>query len=223
VKTVEQVAVEQMTIISDARRAEADLYPLFRGSRCPELLRLYRSDSAQHLVQFYEDEICVIENVAFLTVKALNAGNSSVLIATEPHLQRIQTRMIEFGTSAENFKESGQFVAVDAGEALARFMVDGVPEETRFQNAIGEVLSSAEKQSRSGFVFAFGEMVALLCQENNVEGAVRLEQLWNSLAERHRFSLYCAYSFSCLGYRPNATNLIRICSEHALTLHDTSL
>jgi MEDS: MEthanogen/methylotroph, DcmR Sensory domain len=202
----------------------ADCFSLFRGSRCPDLLRLYRPESAQHIVQFYEDELVIIENVAFLSANALDAGHSSVLIATEPHLQRIATRMTDFGINPDSIKESGRFVAVEAGQALSRFMVDGVPDETRFQDTIGEVLRSAETSSTTGFVFAFGEMVALLCEWNKPAAAVRLEQLWNSLAERHHFSLYCAYSLSCLGHQPSPSDLIQICSEHALTVpSETSL
>jgi hypothetical protein len=204
--------------------APADWFPLFRGSRCPDLLRLYRPDSARHVVQFYEDELFIIENVSFLSAKALHAGHSSVLIATEPHLRRIRSRMTDFGINPERFRESGRLVTVEAGEALSRLMVNGVPDETRFQGTIGEVLRSAETHSTTGFVFAFGEIVALLCGANNSGAAVRLEQLWNSLAERDYFSLYCAYSLSCLGHQPSASDLIQICSAHALTLpSETSL
>ena len=57
---------------------------LFASSRIrsPELLRLYRPETAQHCVQFYEDESLVIKNVAYLAGKALETGGAAVLIAT---------------------------------------------------------------------------------------------------------------------------------------------
>jgi len=201
-----------------------DWLPSFRGSRCLELLRLYKPESAQHLVQFYEDDSFITENVAFLAAKALAAGNSSVVVATEPHLEQIHERLADFGVNAAAFRESGQYIAVDAAEALSRFMVDGNPDNAKFNETIGSVLRSAEKNSANGFVFAFGEMVGLLCASNKPAAAVRLEQLWNSLAERHRFSLYCAYSLSSLGNEPNTDDLLQICAEHALTIPtETSL
>jgi hypothetical protein len=211
-------------MISGSTIQAGDWGSLFQGTRCPELLRLYRPESAQHLVQFYEDESFVIENVAFVAAKALAAGHSSVLIATEPHLQGFRTRMTEFGMNPKSFHESGRLVTVEAGEALSLFMVDGDPDKTRFQKAIGVVLDSAEKHSTTGFVFAFGEMVALLCSAGNPRAAIRLEQLWNALAAHHRFSLYCAYSLNSLGHQPSATDLIDICGPHALTIpSETSL
>ena len=61
-------------------------------------------------------------------------------------------------------------------------------------------------------------MVALLCAANKADGAVHLEQLWNSLAEWQRFSLFCAYPLNSLGSEPDADALIEICAEHVLTI-----
>jgi hypothetical protein len=61
-------------------------------------------------------------------------------------------------------------------------------------------------------------MVGLLCAANKPDGAVLLEQFWNSLAERHRFSLYCAYSLSSIGPDTNVDALMQICAEHVLTI-----
>jgi MEDS: MEthanogen/methylotroph, DcmR Sensory domain len=202
----------------------ADWWPSFRGSRCPELLRLYRPESAQHLVQFYEDDSFIIDNVAFLAAKAITAGNSSIVVATQLHLEQIRKRLADFDVKADAGQESGQYVPVDAAAALSRFMVDGIPDEAKFNETIGGVVWGAEKNSANGFVFAFGEMVGLLCAANNAQAAIRLEQFWNSLAERHRFSLYCAYSLSSLCNQPSADDLIQICAEHALTIPtETSL
>ena len=40
----------------------------------------------------------------------------------------------------------------------------------------------------------FGELVALLCAEGDIEGAIQLEDLWNELKLVQPLSLYCAYS-----------------------------
>jgi MEDS: MEthanogen/methylotroph, DcmR Sensory domain len=190
----------------------------FRGSRCPELLRLYQPESAQHFVQFYENESLVIENVSFLAAKALATGDSCLLVATESHLEQIQERLAASVLSLDALRKSNRYVAADAAEMLSRFMVGSCPDKAKFDDVIGAAIRTAAKNSASGFVFAFGEMVALLCAAINPDAAIRLEQLWNSLAERHRFSLYCAYSLSSLGSDPDADAVIKICAEHALTI-----
>ena len=148
-----------------------------RGVRCPELLRLHESESAQHLVQFYENESFIIRNVSYLAAKTLAAGDSSIILASECHLKQIRERLAYSGVNLDTFRESGRYEEVDATEALSQVMVDGRPDEKKFDDVIGRMVRGSTKKSANGFVFVFGEMVALLCAANNADGAVRLEQL----------------------------------------------
>jgi hypothetical protein len=169
-----------------------NLIALPRDRGCPELLRLHEPESAQHLVQFYEDESFVIENVSYLAANALASGGSAVIAATAPHLEQIRERLAASALNLDAARDSDRYVTLDAAKALSQILVDGRPDETKFDDLIGATIRSAAKNSANGFVFAFGEIVALLCASNNANEAVRLEQLWNVLAERSRLSLYCA-------------------------------
>ena len=189
-----------------------------RDHRFAELMLLYQPESAQHLVQFYQDESLVIENVAYLTAKALASGSSAVVAATGPHLEQIRARLEDSVLNLDDVRESGRHVTVDAAEALSQILVDGRPDETKFDDLIGSTIRSAAKNSANGFVFAFGEIVALLCAANNANGAVRLERLWNVLAKHNRFSLYCAYPMTSLEPEPDGDALLQICAEHSLTI-----
>jgi len=190
----------------------------FRGNRHPDLLGLHKPEYAQHLVQFYDDDSIIIENVSFLSARSLAADDSVVVLATESHRERIEKRLVSFGLDVKALLQSRRFVAVDATETLSRFMVDGWPDEAKFEAVVGEIIREAGIKSAHGFVFAFGEMVALLCAASNAAAAIRLEQLWNALGKRHRFSLYCAYSLSSLATISDADAFIEICAEHALTI-----
>ena len=79
-------------------------------------------------------------------------------------------------------------------------------------------MRTAAERSSTRFVFAFGEMVALLYAAGNPAGAIRVEQLWNELAQRQSFSLYCAYPLSSLEKNLDVDALVEICAEHALTI-----
>ncbi len=187
------------------------------------MLRLSRSAGAQHLVQFYENDSLIIDNVSFLVATALGAGDAAVLVATESHREQIRARLESLSLDLELLRKSGRFVALDATEVLSLFMVNGWPDEKKFDLSVGAVIADAARASGTGFVFAFGEMVDLLCQANNPEAAIRLEQLWNSLAQRHHFSLYCAYSMTSVEDERTANALTRICEEHALTIPTDTL
>jgi hypothetical protein len=66
-------------------------------------------------------------------------------------------------------------------------------------------------------VSIFGEMVALLCEADNAAGAIALEELWNELADRYSFSLFCAYPIELFGAGSVGT-VFSICEQHALCL-----
>jgi hypothetical protein len=194
---------------------------LFPSSRTHsiELLELYKPESAQHCVQFYDHESMVLENVAYLAAKALEAGGASVIIATRTHLQAIEERLAATPLDLTAARDDGRYLALDAAATLQELLTDGVPEKAKFELFIGEILRSAARNCASGFVFAFGEMVALLCAGQKPVAAVRLERLWNSLAKEHRFSLYCVYPLDCFtGGSANMKAFFEICSEHTLTL-----
>lgn len=185
--------------------------------RFPELLRLHNPDTAQHVVRFYQDETFVLDNVSHLAAEALAAGSSVVIVATDSHRHQIGERLCALRSDLEALRSTGHYVATDAAEALSQFMIEASPDEAAFDRVIGAIMREAAKHSANDFVFAFGEMVALLCAENNPAGAVRLEQLWNMLADRQRFSLYCAYPLSSL-IGQNIDAVMQICAEHDLTI-----
>jgi len=182
------------------------------------MLRLHKPETAQHFVQFYDQDAFVIENVAYLAAKALEAGDSSVLVATPSHLTAIEEGLATFAVDLNRVCEAGRYVALDASETLEKLLTDGMPDKAKFDHVVGDVIRGASKSSANRFVVAFGEMVALLCAAKKPDAAVHLEQLWNSLAAQCRFSLYCAYPLGSFGADHDLDSFFQICSEHALAI-----
>jgi MEDS: MEthanogen/methylotroph, DcmR Sensory domain len=185
--------------------------------------RISRSDflsspKCGHLVQFYDSDDFVLGIVSSLAAHALDEGDASVIVATTEHLDRLERLLEMQGTKLEALRAAGRYVALDAAATLSQFMVDGWPDDAKFNDLVGGVVRSAIEKSPNGFTFAFGEMVALLCAAKQTAAAVRLEQLWNSLAKAHRFSLYCAYPMDSFGSELDLHAVLEICAEHSLTI-----
>jgi signal transduction histidine kinase/CheY-like chemotaxis protein len=144
-----------------------------------------------HAVQFYEHEAYLLDSVTDYIGSALAAESAGILIATLPHRDGVAQRLSARGLDVVGAGAQGRYVALDAGETLARFMVDGWPDPARFDDTVGSLISKTRE--RAPQVHAFGEMVALLWAEGNREAAIRLEELWNELSTRLPFSLLCAY------------------------------
>jgi hypothetical protein len=64
-------------------------------------------------------------------------------------------------------------------------------------------------------VRAYGEMVALLWAEGNVNGAIQLEKLWNDMGKIRDFSLFCAYPQAAVAGYANSAPLAEVYTEHS--------
>lgn len=178
------------------------------------------TDQEAHIVQFYEDDGFLVTEVSRFIGTALGAGDSGIVIATKTHRDQIAQRLLSYGLNTSVAIEQGRYVALDAAETLAKFMTGGQPDPERFTRVLGGVIESARKAAgrEDARVAAFGEMVTLLWSEGKREAAIRLEQLWNSLADGHAFSLRCAYPLDGFSRRDCSEPFLRICAEHSSVL-----
>jgi hypothetical protein len=186
--------------------------------RYPELRMLLNPRASAHFVQFYERDAAIIKNISSMVEYCLGSGNSSILIATPGHVRAIEHQLARAGLQLSEHRREGRYIALDAADTLAQFFVNGEIDKEKCELLIGGILSDAIERSAAGFAFALGEMVALLCASGSNAAALRLEQIWNSLAQRHHFSLCCTYPLSSFGAPPDLDTLFKICAEHTLTL-----
>ncbi|MBW3568560.1 MEDS domain-containing protein [Candidatus Parcubacteria bacterium] len=140
----------------------------------------------QHFVGFYPNKNFLIESLASYVGEGLETNEICIVIATQEH-----TEMLISSLEKTELLKNNHFIALDAEATLANFMVGGLPDKELFYEKLG---SQIEKLTRSGKpIRAYGEMVALLWKQGNKEAVTQLEELWNELAEKCSFSLYCAY------------------------------
>ena len=66
-------------------------------------------------------------------------------------------------------------------------------------------------------VRAFGEMVSILFDNGNPEGAIELERLWNKLLKIYPLALFCAYK-QCDDSPENTESLAHVCDAHDLVI-----
>jgi signal transduction histidine kinase len=178
-----------------------------------------REDSG-HVVQFYSDDSFLIESLSQFVGAALVAGDAAIVIATRKHRDSLAHRLSDRALNLDKAACEGRYIALDATEALSRFMRDGQPDPSVFAATIGAEISRAATGAahHNARVVAFGEMVALLWAEGRAEAAIKLEQLWNDLARQHSFSLRCAYPITGFRDEAHAAPFLKICSEHSAVI-----
>jgi signal transduction histidine kinase len=173
----------------------------------------------EHSVQFYGEDSSLLEESSRFIGTHLVTGDAAVVIATKAHRDGIAQRLESRGLDLFVAVAKGRYIALDAAETLARFMRNGRPDAKLFGDVIGGILAKAAAATTGGDapgIAAFGEMVALLWAEGNAEAAVRLEQLWNDLAQNFLpFSLHCAYPISDFDRGAHGELFLEICKKHS--------
>lgn len=166
-----------------------------------------------HLVQFYEDDAFLINTVTRFIGDALQKEHGAVVIGTQAHRAALEARLASMGYDVSKARRNGQYLDLDAAETLAKFMLDGRPDEQRFSEVVGGVIDRVA--SRYAPVQMFGEMVALLWADENSEAAIQLEKLWNALAKIKSFSLCCAYPINGFSRHVHGAPFLEVCAEHS--------
>lgn len=173
-----------------------------------------------HAVRFYEDEGSLCRIVADFVGDGLVAQQPAVVIATPANREEILRGLQALAFDVARLRESGELVVLDAEETLATFMKDGVPDAAAFQERIGGVLDAITAGRLKATVRAYGEMVDWLWKHDATAAAIRLEVLWNQLAETRAFSLLCGYSMGNF-YKHGAYE--DICGHHTHVVSSTGL
>jgi excisionase family DNA binding protein len=169
--------------------------------------------ASEHFVQFYDDDAYLLDAVGEFIGAGLNVGDAGIVIATPAHRAALAERLQAAGLDVGAASDQGAYVALDAAETLARFMVDGAPHPERFIEVCGRCIARAAEGGRH--VRVFGEMVALLALDGQHAATIQLEELWNDLQQTQSFALFCAYPMHDLGSEILAELIGDVCDAHS--------
>jgi hypothetical protein len=133
------------------------------------------------------------------------------VVLTDDHREQLERRL-EDTIDLHAARQQGLYRLLDAERTLALFVEDGIPRAERFERELGRMIEIAGQEGRP--VRVFGEMVAVLWAKGNIAGALRLEDLWNGLAEKQDFRLFCAYPTTAFGDQ-NPAPLRAVCQRHS--------
>ena len=147
-----------------------------------------------HFVQFYKaDEPLLNRNVANFLWDGLLRGDGLLVIATRQRRESLSSHLGRLGADVALARREGQLAMLDAQEVLGRFIVDGQPDEDRFQHAIDEALQLARPRVADAAISAYGEMVGVLWEAGQTDAAIRLEECWNKFLHCGGIKLFCGY------------------------------
>lgn len=145
-----------------------------------------------HLLQFYKsDEHALILNVSSYLYEGLQRGEGVLVIAIQKHREAFARELALLDVDVDAAMREKRIVFTDSREMLGRYLVNGEPEWTLFENSVTPALQGV--RTRDGRRRAYGDMVALLWESGHLPAAVRVEEFWNRLLSSGGFQLFCAY------------------------------
>jgi CheY-like chemotaxis protein len=200
---------------SDSRERPVWRYDTFAS---PALMPLRNTESTRrHEVLFHSDDTRLLDNVTQFIGAALSVGNSAIVLATESHRNGILPKLQAYGVDVAAGVEQGRYIAVDAGDVLSTFMVNGMLDPVLFLEGCGKRILKAANAAKREYphVAVFGESTDLLWKQGNVEAAIQDEKLCNELTKRYDVEILCGYSLGSFQGGTDNHMFEKICAEHS--------
>ena len=124
--------------------------------------------------------------------------------------------MIVHGIDVGQATKKARLAVFDAVELLNGLMEAGEPNRERFLLQLGNIIRTTEAAAvvEKAPLVVFGGMVAALWEQKKYDEAIRLEQLWNELAQTHSLYLCCGYPASAFQEDSKGDPYAAICAEH---------
>jgi hypothetical protein len=165
-----------------------------------------------HLIQLYHDEGTFMNLLSGYVSGGILAGEPVVVLATQPHLDILETRLKASGFDLFALQWRRQYTAVEVNDYLQQFMVSGWPNERLFREAAGNLLEGVNYKDYR--VRLYTETGAVLLEQHSYGASVQLENLWNQVVQKERLCLFCAYPKSIFRQNPNAS-MHHLCGQHS--------
>ncbi|HUQ97897.1 MAG TPA: MEDS domain-containing protein [Gemmatimonadaceae bacterium] len=147
-----------------------------------------------HAVRFYENRESLAKIVGTFLGEGFVSGRPAIVVATPEHRDAISRVLTAHYFDLTRLQAAGDLIMVDATETLAQFMRDGMPDPVYFKESMIPLIVQSCRGRADCVIRAYGEMVDVLWKAGQTAAAIRLEMLWNQLAQTHSFALLCGYS-----------------------------
>jgi anti-sigma regulatory factor (Ser/Thr protein kinase) len=144
----------------------------------------------RHIVELYRDESQLACHVARFLSPGLGAGYPTMIMATPSLRAQFESAFDELDTDLDRPRATGSLIELDADELLDAISVRDHVDAEAFDRVIGKIARSFP----AGLpIPGFGQMVGLLWERGDIQGALELEGMWNRLSLEVRVHAYCGF------------------------------
>ena len=160
-----------------------------------------QAGNRDHAVAFFQDANFILNEVTSFVADGLLRGEHVIVLATRAHWNLIAARLESAGVNYGRASHEQRLVLIEAEHILDDVSVDGRMCADRLREILEPLIAPGRR------VRIYGELVSLLAQRGDVDGAVALERLGGELVQTHNVQVLCGY---------------RIDPRHPLTARDVA-
>jgi hypothetical protein len=171
------------------------------------------SVTSEHIIELFDTQASRAKTVAAFLTEGLRHGDTVLVVARRRHWTAVAKRLKRQGCDLDDAIAQRHVIVLDAVITLGKFMRRGRIDPVLFESVIGTCVSELAAHFQRGLRI-YGEMVDLLAEEANLEGARNLEELWNALSSRYSFVLLCGYASAHFADPGTRAKLQTICDAH---------
>lgn len=165
-----------------------------------------------HAVSVYARDQEVVDELARFIADGVLQDGRALVVATPEHRTALVEKLRAMDLEPEQPPVAGHLVLLDAEQTLESFTTPSGFDQERFLDSVGKRVMDAGADGAP--VRVFGEMVCLLWEAGDVQGAIALEGMWNDLIAEVGFDLMCAYP-AALIERSSLVEVRAVCDQHS--------
>jgi DNA-binding NarL/FixJ family response regulator len=166
-----------------------------------------RQSPHDHEILFCSTDGALLDGLTGFIAEALNAGNAAIVWATQSHRDSLLERLRAHGVDIDAALRQGTYIASDIAEP---------PDPVRIVGAIKSLSEAASKVGKKHpRVAVCGERAGRLWADGKTDAAIRLEQVFNELANIRDIDMYilCVYPLPC--DQEDHPAFKSLCAEHS--------
>jgi len=169
--------------------------------------------TSEHIVQFFDTNESRAHHVAAFLAEGYALGEPLIVVARPVSWAALIEPLEVLGVRAPQAVAEGMLVVKNADDLLRRICRGGSPDPDLFDDYISKSL--AVLAARGPRVRAYGEMVDILAERDELPDAITLEGFWNVASERVPVYLLCGYSAAHFVSNAAHRALREICEAHS--------
>jgi DNA-binding NarL/FixJ family response regulator len=169
-----------------------------------------------HEAALYPDEAALVDDYGRFAAAALAAGEGAVVVTTSGRLEAIAERLRARGVDVDGALREGRYLPADLDQTVAAFTSNDRIDEQLFRVvATGLLLQTAGAAvSERPRVAAMGDAAAMVLHAGGLEEAMRVERLWNELADTYHIDVLCGYLSPASAGEEYHAAIQHLCTQH---------